>query len=556
MSYVFTDNDSFKSISDIISSIHEELRKIRLNESYKPQDTRTELHEELPKNKPEKVKITHQEAVDALKIINIEELELEIKRWHIVMEMCGIYNVASKKEHMCTISCRNMDTLQQIFNVEDLTTATDQPTKSRLFKLPKIMYIWDAKYTNVIQKMLQLSYLQNADYSKSFIFSLSEKHHLYGCFSSGRMHFCHPISSLRHDTCSNTIVIDTKSGSASCGFSGLSIPNMDDKYVADKNLSFTETFNNGLFKPGFYNRKEVPIFHKEPRDSKPNPTKRKLFTSDKAEESANSSDKGFYIHNLGPNIKFKYDNVHSLEKINGDLYKYYVCLKNTCLVIYWYRTCIINDTYNLFNSKLFDDSYEKYWTYIRVMFPKIYNMYQSYIHAHNTSSKKSVSRKCNLASLLMGLCGLLAEGLVVYQTQVIEPMDVAELCFNASDVEKLGWDKDYITEQYTQKYLDIEKKPDCNDGYESPEDEDASNIQDNNRVNLLKKSYQLMLDSLVILSKNKKYNQYTLFCDVVTNKSGGFSYITAYNNGTKTITDICHECDMDPKTMKQLLYFQ
>lgn len=555
-SYTFPDSDSFKFVAETISTIHEELAKIHTNESYKSQDTQTKVESKGPQLPPKKTQITRQEAINALNSIDIPQLEIEIKRWHIILEMCGLYNVASNAEHTCTISCRNMDALRQVFDIDGNVPVTSK--KTRLFKLPQIMYIWDVKYAHIIQKMLEISYLQSVDHSKSFVFSLSEKHNLYGCFSSGKIHLCHPIVNLRQKTCSNTIVIDAKSGSASCGFSGLSIPHMDDTYVADKNLCLTETYNNIMYKPGFNTRKDVNDTNANNKTSPNTPqnlsVKRKLFSDVEINEGSHPAEKDHYVHNLGSSVRFKYDSISDSEKINADTSMYFTCLKNTCLVIYWYKNCIVSANYDVFNSKQFDATYDKYWRLIKIIFPKIHNMYQSYTHAHTTSNKKAVYRKCNTASLLMGLCGLLSEGLVVYQTSVIDQMNISELCFTSYDVEKLGWDKDYIGELYTQKFTQIKKQVGITDDV-SGINENDTNMACDTQQDLLTKSYRILLDSLIIINKNKNYNQQTLFCEVVTKKSGDFSYITAYNNGTKTITDICHECDMDPKTMKRLFYF-
>jgi hypothetical protein len=246
-----------------------------------------------------------------------------------------------------------------------------------------------------------------------------------------------------------------------------------------------------------------------------------------------------YIENLGANIKFKYDSQYYTSKILNNATRFISCLKNTCVALYWYKQCILNDNYEKFNIVHYDEQYDIYWSTLLTILPKIYNMYQSYNQSRDAHIKHSVSRKCSLVSLILGLSGLLSTGLVMHDTPVIIAVNPDQVSFHSGEIDMLDWNLAGFRTEYEKKMVQLNI-------------EQYANVLTHRQE--LYDSFNRLHTYLQPVQKKKGGNSITYFCDIVKNKSGKFSYISNYNAGTKTIIDVCHACDMDPKTMNRMFY--
>lgn len=154
---------------------------------------------------------------DVFSLITEEDLAIftdELAIWKRLMEHCGLYNCKTEFEHQCSSSCcqHNNDTNKQC------------------------LYLMAPQTQEIISDLVIKSFLQGEQCGSGYVFKISRRWSLFGCFFSGRVHFCHPIQEFRSYTCSKTSRVN-QVGELVCSFSGLVVENNNVDFMYDSSIS-------------------------------------------------------------------------------------------------------------------------------------------------------------------------------------------------------------------------------------------------------------------------------------------------------------------------------
>lgn len=175
---------------------------------------------------------------DVFSLITEEDLAIftdELAIWKRLMEHCGLYNCKTKDEHECSSSCCQY---------------TNNTNK----------YLMEQQSQEIISDLVIKSFLQGEQCGSGYIFKISRRWNLFGCFLSGRVHFCNPIQEFRSYTCFKTSKTN-QAGELICSFSGLLVENSNTDFMYDssvkKSLKEKETSDVSHFRTMNYKNGHV-----------------------------------------------------------------------------------------------------------------------------------------------------------------------------------------------------------------------------------------------------------------------------------------------------------